>query len=180
MMQYLNQNTEKSRMGIYWSGTLGPNQGTLYLGSAAVNNEHYTPGRNVAHLGEFGWMNIKIESFSFGSSQVPTSGCGRAGSCVLDTGTPVLMVPSQILWAINQRPYGALTITLGGGVNLEFDVATLHANNYMAAGEQQYILGLPLWASYYTVFDIKASTVEFVQKSTTGSQKLAPRAAVVV
>jgi len=57
-------------------------------------------------------------------------------------------------------------------VALEFDVATLLDKGWIEGAEKDegIILGLPLWATYYTVFDIKGHTVTFVSTAEEASE----------
>lgn len=179
IIQYLNGHTRDMRMGIYWSGDLGRNTGTLYLGEAAVRNEHYARGQH-AEIGEKGYYNILIDKFYVDSFEHSVDICGRAGNCILDTGTPRIQVPPQIFHAMYRNRYATLTISLRGGANLHLDVDKLLKNEWVEPAEGQLILGYPLWFYYYTVFDIRRHSVEFVTKRREVSQNITSQATVVV
>mmetsp|Transcript_52944 Transcript_52944/g.113042 ORF Transcript_52944/g.113042 Transcript_52944/m.113042 type:complete len:371 (+) Transcript_52944:173-1285(+) len=173
LMQYLKQDTPQGHLGIYWSGATGSNEGTLYVGPDAVSNEHYAQGTvQKAQLGELGYYDVTINSFSFGgqSVSVQCDNSGGSSPCLVDTGTPIMMVPYEIYNQMSSGATGKLSIELAGAdgsaVTLDFDAQTLVNNQYIQASQGgPVILGLPLWAFYYTVFDVKATTVEFVQHS---------------
>mmetsp|Transcript_47249 Transcript_47249/g.137511 ORF Transcript_47249/g.137511 Transcript_47249/m.137511 type:complete len:210 (+) Transcript_47249:1-630(+) len=167
---------------MYWSGSVGDDTGALYLGEAARTNEHYTGGTVVgpARLGELGFYDIDVlkleissQSRVWGDTSFQCSAGSSDKACIVDTGTPSIVVPKEIADFINElaesgQPLGSLSFTLAGAagaaaVKLEFDLRTLLANRLISAGAGNgIILGLPLWAWYYTVFDIKAGAVEFI------------------
>lgn len=171
LMQYLKQDTPEGRLGIYWSGQLGQSQGELYVGPTAVSNPHYDQSSVVtATLGESGYYDITINQFSFGGTSHSVS-CGDSAPCLMDTGTPIMFVPLEVYNQIAAGKTGTLSIELAGAngspVTLEFDAATLAAQQYIAPFEagEPYILGLPLWATYYTVFNVAGLSVDFVKHS---------------
>jgi hypothetical protein len=171
LMQYLKQDTPEGRLGIYWSGKVGTSEGELFVGATAVSNPHYTQSTpSQAQLGETGYYDITIEQFSF-AGQTYSVSCGSESPCLMDTGTPIMFVPQEVYQQISGGQSGSLTVQLtginGATATLEFDAATLAQQNYIAPyqGGGPYILGLPLWATYYTVFNVANRLVEFVKHS---------------
>jgi len=182
LMQFLRASAGPAQVGIYWSGRTGLAEGALYLEEAATSNEHYAQGDMVgqAALGELGWYDITIQQIALPSTgQAWTDfqcdpAAGTTSTCIMDTGTPVLSVPKQVYQSIVQlyessgsgQPLGSLSVTLAGKqaapVTLEFSVATLLDRGWIQPGGSGIILGLPLWAFYYTVFDVNARAVTFV------------------
>merc|ERR1712232_1053902 len=168
LMSFLKQDTPEGRLGIYWSGAVGSSTGELYVGATAESNLHYTGGRvQTATLGETGYYDVTINGFSFGGEYYPvTCNPSQYEFCLVDTGTPIMNVPSQVYQAISNGQAGPLTLKLAGPngpITLEFDAETLANNQYIAPANNQYILGLPLWAFYYTVFNVDGRTMSFVQ-----------------
>jgi len=171
LMQYLKQDTPEGRLGIYWSGQVGSSQGELYVGQVAVSNSHYTQGSALqASLGETGYYDITIEQFEW-SGQTYSVSCGDV-PCLMDTGTPVMLVPAELYdQMIYSHPGDVLSVTMaspsGSPMGLVFDAQFLVQNKYVAPHQQgePYILGLPLWSTYYTVFNVDGRTVDFVQHS---------------
>jgi len=172
------------QLGIFWSGAVGPSQGRLYLGAAATSNEHTASAIGTAKLGELGFYDITVLEVTVGSGAAARTiqgfSCSPRSSgsaCIMDTGTPVLSVPKEVLTAIEEleqdgSPTGALTFSLEAAelgappVSLIFDIATLRQKGWIAAGTGTgVILGLPMWASYYTAIDVAAHTVTFSSTS---------------
>merc|ERR1712166_1726609 len=64
---------------------------------------------------------------------------------------------------------GSLTLQLAGPngpITLKFDAQTLANKQYIAPYQGgPYILGLPLGASYYTVFNVDGRTMDLVEHS---------------
>mmetsp|Transcript_61949 Transcript_61949/g.191825 ORF Transcript_61949/g.191825 Transcript_61949/m.191825 type:complete len:457 (-) Transcript_61949:118-1488(-) len=181
LLQFLQQGAGPQHIGIHWSGQSGESEGALYLGEAATTNPHYAQGSLVgsAALGEVGWYDISIGQISLPVAQhtwtgiqcSPTS--GTASNCILDTGTPSLVVPQAVFDGVQdlyESSFGAGSIQFslagaqgGPAVTLEFDIASLMQQGQITTGEQTgIIIGLPVWAWYYTVFDIQAHAVMFV------------------
>merc|ERR1711953_1515772 len=71
---------------------------------------------------------------------------------------------------------GSLTLQLAGpdgAITLSFDAETLARNQYIAPYQGgPYILGLPLWAFYYTVFNVDGKAMSFVEHSASELQAL--------
>eukprot|EP00933_Yihiella_yeosuensis_P082278 TRINITY_DN9609_c0_g2_i1.p1 TRINITY_DN9609_c0_g2~~TRINITY_DN9609_c0_g2_i1.p1 ORF type:complete len:458 (+),score=78.95 TRINITY_DN9609_c0_g2_i1:88-1461(+) len=164
------------KLGIYWSGQKGENVGALYLDEEAESNDHYSKDAALgpAALGELGWYDIKIQQISLGGMTWGPFECNprKKNSCILDTGTPSIVVPEAIYnQAKSQALFEqvpALKFTLlgadGGLVPIEFDTAALLNNGGISPTSTGtgIIIGLPLWLYYYTVFDISARSVSFV------------------
>lgn len=174
LMQYLNSQGGTKRLGIYWSGKQGVGEGQLYLDDDATSNSHYDEGAasamGTAALGEFGWYDITVESVGYGGQSYSDITCNpQYGSpCIMDTGTPVLVIPQGAYDAMVQGRTGELTVTLKGSgqssksVELKFDAQILLANNWVEPTPQPgVILGLPLRAFYYTVMDISGQSASF-------------------
>merc|ERR1712157_117937 len=87
-----------------------------------------------------------------------------------------MFVPSNVYSAINAGQTGSMSVQLAGPsgpVTLEFDAQTLARNNYIAPYQGgPFILGLPLWAFYYTVFNVDARKMSFVEHSASELQAL--------
>ncbi|CAE7622441.1 unnamed protein product, partial [Symbiodinium sp. CCMP2456] len=162
-------------LGIYWSGDLGEEQARLYIDEDVVN-EHYDAESVVGPvaLGEFGWFDVNIQRISVGDEEFVGFNCtGRAiGQCTMDTGTPTLFLPQAVVnhssQLLEQGESGNLTIWLEGAsgeaVPVSFDLAAL-GNNSLEGNAQDssdIILGMPLWAFYYTVFNITGHSVSLI------------------
>lgn len=169
LMSYLKQDTAEGRLGIYWNGAVGTSTGELYVGATAESNSHYTAGSvQTATLGETGYYDVTINEFSFAGESYSVT-CGQFAPCLVDTGTPIMFVPSSVYQAIANGQTGSVSLQLAGpsgAITLEFDAQTLANNQYIAPYQGgPYILGLPLWAFYYTVFNVDARTMSLVQHS---------------
>lgn len=176
LMSYLKQDTPEGRLGIYWSGAVGSATGELYVGPSAESNSHYTAGSvQKASLGETGYYDVTIDDFSFGGQSYSVTCNSQYSPCLVDTGTPIMFVPQSVYSAISAGQTGSMTVQLAGPsgpIKLEFDTQILASNNYIAPYQGgPYILGLPLWAFYYTVFDVDARTMSFVQHSPSFSNR---------
>jgi len=174
LMSYLKQDTPQGRLGIYWSGAVASNAGELYVGATADSNSHYSSGAvQTATLGETGYYDVTINGFSFGGEEHKVTSCGSgyfAVPCLVDTGTPIMFVPAAVYQQIMGGATGNLELKLAGpngDITLNFDAATLAKNQYIEPYQQggPYILGLPLWAHYYTVFNVDGRTMDFVEHS---------------
>jgi len=179
LMSYLKQDTPQGRLGIYWNGAVGTSTGELYVGPAAETNSHYRSGAvQTATLGETGYYDVTINQFSFGgqSHSVSCSSSAFGSPCLVDTGTPIMFVPSSVYSAISGGQTGPLTLELAGpsgAITLSFDAETLAKNQYIAPYQGgPYILGLPLWAFYYTVFNVDGKAMSFVEHSASELQAL--------
>jgi len=165
--------------GIFWSGSQGLSEGSLHIGEDAITNKHYTTGKMLgqAALGELGWYDISIEQIALSSTSQAWDRieCKAASQkCILDTGSPSLLVPQKVFTAINKlynanRPLGSISFTLAGwqggpSVVLQFSLATLVEQQWIQAGDDKtgIVLGLPLWSMYYTVMNIDTMSVTFV------------------
>jgi len=173
LMSYLKQDTPQGRLGIYWNGAVGNSTGELYVGATAESNSHYTSGTiQTATLGETGYYDIVINQFSFGGETYKVS-CNPFMPCLVDTGTPIMFVPSKVYEAITNGSTGSLTMQLAGpngtNISLNFDAQTLAKNKYIQPYSpglgSPHIIGLPLWAFYYTVFNVDGRTMDFVEHS---------------
>merc|ERR1712086_1063246 len=161
--------TPQGRLGIYWNGAVGSSAGELYVGPTAESNAHYTSGTvQTATLGETGYYDVTINEFSFGGETSSVT-CGPFAPCLVDTGTPIMFVPSSVYQAIANGQTGSLTVQLAGPngpITLKFDAQTLANKQYIAPYQGgPYILGLPLWAHYYTVFNVDGRTMDLVEHS---------------
>ncbi|CAE6964587.1 unnamed protein product [Symbiodinium sp. CCMP2592] len=175
MIQTLQAQGGVEKLGIHWSGQLGDNRGRLYLDDAAVTNEHYDKTSEVgpAVLGETGWYDIAVQKISVGDQEFTGLGCAPepGKQCVMDTGTPAVTVPPEVFDSAAQliKAGGSANLTFwlpavsGDAVALSFDLATIFQMGGLFKGrkEENVILGLSMWAFYYTVFDISAQSVSF-------------------
>jgi len=172
MMQYLNGKGGVKKLGIHWSGKQGDGEGKLYLDDEATSNSHYNAAQAAlvgkAKLGTFGWYDITVQSVDYDSKSYTDITCNpmQGSPCIMDTGTPVLVVPQAAYYAMASGRTGTMSVKLagatGGSVTLKFDVATLLANNWVEPGAGGVILGLPVRAFYYSIMDISDQTVSFV------------------
>eukprot|EP00439_Symbiodinium_sp_Y106_P068593 s385_g11.t1 len=179
MIQKLRNNGGVEKLGIYWSGQMGENQGMLYLDDAAVTNEHYDKSSVVgpAVLGEVGWYDIAVQKITVGDQEFTGFGCAPSSGqqCIMDTGTPSLVLPPQVFDSAAQLiDFGeSATLTFwlpgisGEAVAVSFDLQALSNMGALSKGGQgtNLILGLPLWAFYYTVFDIGGQSVSFIRQT---------------
>jgi|Transcript_66958 hypothetical protein len=189
LMQYLNSEGATKQVGIYWSGNLGDGEGQLYLDGDATSNPHYNAAAaekvGKAKLGTFGWYDINVQSVEFNGQAFSDITCDPQGGspCIMDSGTPVLVVPQGAYDAMSKSQTGDLIVKLegasGGSVQLSFDVQTLFKNQWVQGSPQVgVILGLPLRAFYYTVMDISDSSASFTPMATYFQKQL--NASVIV
>lgn len=169
LVQHL-RSTESAKIGLYWSGQQGEAQGRLYLGQSAVENEHYALADPLpaAHLGELGWYDISVQSITVGEQELEGLNCDpvHGETCILDTGTPAIVLPPEA-YELVESSSGSLSFQLAGPngpTTLSFDLQQLSNMGAISKGNKGdgLILGLPLWAFYYTVFDLDAHQVIFV------------------
>lgn len=175
------------QIGIYWSGKLGAGQGQLYLDDDATKNPHYnvdaaTKIGKAAMSTENGYYEIAVSSVATdckGARTSHTLDCSAPGKCIMDSGTPSIVVPKAVYDDLLKGQRGTLTVNLVGhdfglgidqvtglplpqSIELKFDVETLFNQYWIEASqEDDFILGLPLRAFYYTVMDISDSTASF-------------------
>eukprot|EP00930_Biecheleria_cincta_P016820 TRINITY_DN13559_c0_g1_i1.p1 TRINITY_DN13559_c0_g1~~TRINITY_DN13559_c0_g1_i1.p1 ORF type:complete len:558 (+),score=94.23 TRINITY_DN13559_c0_g1_i1:116-1789(+) len=185
LLRKLQSEGGSEKVGIFWSGRTGVDEGALFFDDAATANPHYlaAPALGPAALGEVGWYDIRVARISVGQTVFTEITCNpyKAGqNCILDTGTPSIVVPQriydQLQEAIALDSMSLLTFWLSSAsaeeeaVPVSFDVAALLKLGGISATAKGdgLILGLPLWAFYYTLFDISEQSVSFVP------QKAAP------
>lgn len=171
--------------GIYWSGSSGKNTGKIYFGSSARTNSHYTSGTPVVttlyNAGKwstryFAYYNIKISSMQVGSTSWSpqcnwwmryNNECSSSSSYtqgILDTGTPVLMVPRTIYSALRSNPSESLVVKLAEGQVLTLGTGKELVNNgWVTPSSSEYILGFPVWKYYYTAIDVDNKRIDFVK-----------------
>jgi len=184
LLQKLTSDPGNAKFGIYWSGQAGDDQGKLYLGDAATSNNHYTAAAAVgpAKLGELGWYDITVEKVDVGDTEFTGIECdprSKGAQCILDTGTPSIVVPKQIYDEFQQQTAGGVDAQItfwlarnsGDSVPVSFDAATLQKVGGISPGAKGtgLILGLPLWSFYYTVISISDFGVTFVPTSNTAA-----------
>jgi len=175
LMRYLNNQGGTKQIGIYWSGRAGEDEGQLYLDGDATNNPYYNAAI-AAEIGkvklgtEQGFYAINVQSAAYKGQSYTDFTCSGKGSnqCVLDTGSPSIMVPQAAYDAMVQGDQtGDLTINFegvnGASVELKFDVRTLIVNQWLEGAPPggTLIIGLPLRAFYYTVADISDFSLSF-------------------
>lgn len=109
--------TGVTRLGIHWRGRAGPQTGEFYLNEAAVAAENRYFREEAAQkvlLDEWGWMSIDVQSIGFAGKRYDTRGfCGwtsnatgqwnGGNNCIIDTGTPIIVIPQQI-WPRGRNP----------------------------------------------------------------------------
>jgi len=191
LLQKLQSEGGPEKVGIYWSGQKGVDEGTLFFGDAATTNPHYlaAPALSPAALGEVGWYDIRVARISVGQIDFTGITCNpyTAGeNCILDTGTPSIVVPQKVYdrlqEAISQETSALLTFWLasaspeGEAVPVSFDATALLRLGGISASAKGdgLILGLPLWAFYYTVFSIGEKSVTFVPQKVSAMPTEAP------
>ncbi|CAE7836846.1 ANKRD17 [Symbiodinium sp. CCMP2592] len=190
MIQQLRSEGGVEKLGIFWSGQVGENQGRLYLDAAAVTNEHYNKSSVLgpAVLGEVGWYDVTVQKIQLGGREFANFDCDPntpGKQCIMDTGTPALVLPPEVFEAaaelINFGEPASLTFFLPGAsgeqeVPVSFDLIALNNMAALSKGGAgtNIILGLPLWAFYYTVFDITDQSVSLFPKKKLQSQPSIP------
>jgi len=184
--------TNSRLWGLYYSGTLGDDAGTLYLGADAKTNVHFTRSTpvvarmyNANHNGnEFGndnwaFYNVLVTGFSVGSTSYRTASHSQTyAQGVIDTGTPILELPKDIIIALENSPYEHLLLNVYDA-NMDEVSINLGTGNELSRGgpnntplysesqsTTQYILGWPVWLTQYTVMDIDNRQMVWVAKST--------------
>jgi hypothetical protein len=106
LMQYLNTQGGVEKLGIYWSGKQGDGEGQLYLDDDATSNVHYNKAQasaiGKAALGFKGWYDINVQSVDFNGKSFTDITCApeQGSPCIMDTGTPVLVIPQDAYQAI--------------------------------------------------------------------------------
>lgn len=172
LMHYLNGQAGSNVIGIAWSGHQGAGEGHLYLNEQATTNIFYNAqavaSMGKAKLGTYGYYNIDVQNFQYGGQSYAVAGCDpqQGQTCIMDTGTPTMVVPQAAYQAMKQGQTGALTVQLAGTngqpMQLSFDVTTLLQKGWVEpAPPGQIILGLPLWAFYYPVWNIGEMSISF-------------------
>ena len=98
----------------------------------------------------------------------------HARACIIDTGTPGLLLPYQLASWLGGFP-SKLQFYLEGAhhqppVVLDFDLTTMTSVGTVqvmdppkAMWDPLLVLGLPLWAHYYTLFNLTGDTVSFTR-----------------
>lgn len=191
LLQKLQSEGGPEKVGIYWSGLAGVDEGALFFDDAATTNPHYlaAPALGPAALGEVGWYDIRVARISIGQTEFTGITCNpyKAGeNCILDTGTPSIVVPQKIYDQLQETialdSLAILTFWLSSAsadeeaVPLSFDVAALLRLGGISASAKGdgLILGLPLWAFYYTVFNVGEQSVAFVPQKASAMPTRAP------
>ena len=172
LLQDLLMTSEGSEVfGIYWSGK---QDGALYLGSHALETCHYDPLAPRAVLakaaGSNGWYNVKVLKIVVDGMEFQGFDCTRhARACIIDTGTPGILLPSSLA-GLSFSQLGKLEFyleALEGSLVLDFDLSELKHVETLGAPKAFWdplmVIGLPLWAHYYTVFDLTKDTVSFTR-----------------
>jgi hypothetical protein len=175
--------TREGRLGIYWSSVYGHSTGAMYLGPDAISNPHYSAGSvqkaKLLDMGQHssGWYNVNVTRISVGGQSYTGFGCdSMARPCILDTGTPVLVLPEGVNLSESNAPVVELELesyTASAPVMVKFNFtgvpsSELHKLVITSSGgatgkwNPLMIIGLPTWAQYYTVFDYMENSVAFV------------------
>ena len=174
LMQELRRTSDGSEIfGIYWSGGAS---GNMYLGPAAVETQNFDSLAPEVMLldsgpGASGWYNVNVLRILIGDTEYQGVDCTKhARACIIDTGTPSFLLPAGVsLDSLSESSKLEIHLQgVTGEVVLDFDlglwlsqglVGTL--SSPVAFWDPLMVLGLPLWARYYTVFNLTASTVSF-------------------
>lgn len=167
--------------GIYWSGGL---TGSLRLGDAATEAPYYSPYAPTALLldsgtGTSGWYNVNVEKIVINDAEFAGIDCTKhARACIIDTGTPTHLLPSELrsLLQIELSQQAKLEFHLEGArvskasVILDFNLTKLMSEGLVgvldppqAFWDPLLVIGLPLWAHYYTMFNLTGDTVSFTR-----------------
>lgn len=184
LMQELRLTSDGSELlGIYWSGAAS---GNLFLGPAAVETPYYEGenGPQTAYLldaspGASGWYNVNVLKIKIGDIEYQGFDCIKhARACIVDTGTPVILLPYELsdsMEALGQTASSKMKVHLAGvsgDVVLDFDLDQLLSTGLVgivnppkAFWDPLMVLGLPIWAHYYTMFNLTADTVSFTYHS---------------
>jgi len=173
LLGYLSSEGGIERLGIYWSGGQDPEAaGTLYLNEAVESNEFFSASlaHGPAKLGENGWYDMTIEMIRVGGKAWVTQQCKTPGNCILDTGNPWIMLPAEIIQQLLSGSETAdehLVFDLAGSDGSDSVSISLNATHLLLNGaivespDSSISLGLPLWCSYYTVFNITGGSMTF-------------------
>lgn len=177
LWNFLRGKDSMERLGIYWEGKVGNNTGTFYLDDAALTNPHFKEASaQKVLLDEYGWFSFKMNKISANGKDWDATGyCGWSTStggwdggesCIMDTGTPIIVIPSGA-WTWSGRPSGPLLLELvgvDGPVNVHLDAGELYDKGWLQKGEG-VMLGIPFWAYYYTVVNKQESSIQVVPLS---------------
>lgn len=182
LMQDLRLTSDGSELlGIYWSGAA---KGNLFLGPAAVETPYYEgeTGPQKAYLLDAspdasGWYNVNVLKIKIDDIEYQSFDCTKhARACIVDTGTPVILLPYELsMETLGQAGSSKMEVHLAGvsgDVVLDFDLDQLLSTGLVgvvgppkAFWDPLMVLGLPLWAHYYTMFNLTADTVSFTYHS---------------
>mmetsp|Transcript_51006 Transcript_51006/g.110476 ORF Transcript_51006/g.110476 Transcript_51006/m.110476 type:complete len:366 (+) Transcript_51006:233-1330(+) len=193
MMTYLAGDTERHIVGIQWSGLVGEQTGTLFAGKTAIENNYYMEG--PVQKAKLDWFEknrvyaVSVQSFQWNGLSIPSPiDCSDSNSvCVLDTGTPTFALPTEMVGICNrifdgiadpafktspmfvefESPDGPSAPSTKIEINMEL---LCLSGYYEEAAPGVLLLGLPLWAQYYTAFDLDSYEVHFVKHSDTELQ----------
>ena len=164
--------------GVYWSGGL---TGNMYLGPAATRTIHYNPFAPPARLldagsGASGWYNVNVWKIVYDDVEFTQIDCTKhSRACIIDTGTPVLLLPSVARNWPDPSKSSKIEFHLEGAsgspsVVIDFNFSKLMSegsvgilNPPQAFWDPLLVIGLPLWAHYYTMFNITGDTISFTR-----------------
>ena len=178
LMQELRQTSDGSEIfGIYWSGGAA---GHMYLGPAAVETQNFDSLAPKAVLldgaGASGWYNVNVLKLVVAGTEYQEIECTKhSRACIIDTGTPSFLLPTGVSTEFLTSEFPKLEFHLQGAtepVILDFDLKLWMSQGLVgilpppkAFWDPLMVLGLPLWASYYTMFNLTAHTVSFTPHS---------------
>jgi len=122
LMKALDGLSSNGMWGLHWNGNTGANTGNLYIGGSAKTNSHYTSGTaQVAQMydaqgrgGTWDFYSVQLSAFSVGGTRTPVAGAEGYTQGIIDTGTPIIMVPQQTYGALQENPSSVLQIELIG------------------------------------------------------------------
>merc|ERR1712066_1155853 len=95
-------------------------EGQLYLDDDATINKHYNAAQasamGKAALGFKGWYDINVLSVDFNGKSFTDITCApeNGSPCIMDTGTPTLVIPQDAYQAISESNSGQLSVKLQG------------------------------------------------------------------
>merc|ERR1711974_83746 len=151
------QNAEVTQMGIHWNGEVGPSTGTFYFGDAARANPYYDPATaQKIFLDTTAWYSVRVtkivamgKAFSADEGYMECNAM-QGKPCIMDTGTPVLLIPQAVHQAAYGTPHvtgretGSLEFELQGfdgqPVTLQFDVGALVQNNWLESHKGKEVI----------------------------------------
>jgi hypothetical protein len=173
--------------GIFYSGTFGEDSGRLLVGTDANSYASHIANPAVSSTSDVVWAELKVAlgGYNIAILSVTLEDDGRVvlsqdttnrtafdvTDMIVDTGTPLILLPPMIYDAI-EKIEGDLNViiavTLQGidsNVKLSLPVDRAVWTSGIFASDSSLILGLPIWEYYrYIHFDIDDGKIGFFSK----------------